>query len=119
MKRRWRVKGQLPELLVEIGEDPAGTRVAAGEAAEGEEADPQEGAGALVALLREARNVPRGAAERAFVEIYTHLFGGMPPDWEWAREDVGRRRQLFDPPTSSRTPSSRTPCNRASTSPAP
>jgi hypothetical protein len=90
VRRRWQIAGQLSQLFVEIGGDPN-----TGGAADDDDGQ-LESERQLCALLRQARISPRSEAERAVVEIYLHIFGAMPPDWDWAREDPGRRTQLFD-----------------------
>ncbi len=83
MKRSWRLREGLCDLVVDLG-PPAG------------DADVDAEDGLLHSFLVQVKSSTRGDAERVFVELYAELFGAPPPGWPFAGEDAGKRWAFFD-----------------------
>jgi hypothetical protein len=83
MNGSWRVRGQLVDVVVDLG-------------APGARDDDQDSPRLLRTFLWEAKHGGRSETERAIVDVYRALYGAMPPDWESARHDAGRRAPVFD-----------------------
>jgi hypothetical protein len=83
VKRSWRLREGLCDLVLDIGPPGGGPSPASEEVL-------------LGSFLQQVKSSGRGESERVFVELYAELFGAPPPGWPFAGEDVGRRWSFFD-----------------------